>query len=165
MFSLFFLTLSKILKRHVRKTKEKHKIQQGKITYKDLDKPAKPLFSKKYRISGKPDYIIRKDNHYVPVEFKSGNHSYPMKNHVLQLAAYCQLIEENYNDFVSFGVLIYNNSMDFKIPFDPKIRFELENTLKKMRYSLRTGNISLNHNDPNRCKACSMRKNCNKKII
>ena len=116
-------------------------------------------------IAGKPDYIIKDNNHHIPVEFKSGNHSYPLKNHMLQLAAYCQLIEDNYNDFVPFGVLVYNNCSDFKIPFDPKIRYDLENTIKKMRYTIRTGNISLNHNDSNRCKSCSMRKNCDIKII
>jgi CRISPR-associated protein Cas4 len=165
MISIFFLIVSRILKRNVKKTKEKCKIQQGKITYNDLIAPAKPLFSKKYMIAGKPDYIIKNNNQYIPVEFKSGNHSYPMKNHVLQLAAYCQLIEDNYNDFVPFGVLVYNNNSDFKIQFDPRTRYELENTIKKMRYTLRTGDISLNHNDSNRCKACSMKKYCNIKIF
>ena len=163
--SIFFLITSRILKRNVKKTKEKYKIQQGKITYNDLIAPAKPLFSKKYMIAGKPDYIIKNNSRYIPVEFKSGNHSYPMKNHVLQLAAYCQLIEDNYNDFVPFGVLVYNNNSDFKIPFDPKTRYELENTVKKMRYILRTENISLNHSDSNKCKTCSMKNNCNIKII
>jgi len=116
-------------------------------------------------IAGKPDYITENNNHLIPVEFKSGNHSYPLKNHVMQLAAYCQLIEDNYNDFVPFGVIVYNSKSEFKIPFNPKTRYDLENTIKKMRYDLRTGNISLNHNDPNRCKACSMKKHCDKKII
>ena len=129
--SIFFLLLSNVLKRNARKTKDKYKIQKGEIAYNDLSRPAKPLFSRKYRIAGKPDYIIKRNNHHIPVEFKSGSHSHPLKNHVLQLAAYCQLIEENYNDFVSFGVLVYNQDNDFKIPFNPKIRFELEETIKK----------------------------------
>ena len=116
-------------------------------------------------IAGKPDYITKNNNSFIPVEFKSSNHFHPQNNHVMQLAAYCQLIEDNYNSFVPFGVLVYNNESEFKIPFNPKIRYDLENTIKKMRYELRTGNISLNHNDPNRCKACSMKKHCDKKII
>jgi len=163
--SIVFLFLSKIFKKNVAKTKEKYRIQKGEITYSDLDKPAKPFFSRKYKIAGKPDYIIKKDSHYLPVEFKSGKHTHPLNNHVLQLAAYCHLLEENYNGFVPFGVLVYNNELDFKIPFNPKIRYDLENTIEKMRFTLRTGKIELNHDDPNRCRACSMRKNCDNKII
>jgi CRISPR-associated exonuclease Cas4 len=162
---MVFLMISKIFKSSAEKTKDKHRVQHGKITYNDLSKPAKPLFSKKYMIAGKPDYIIKNGNHYIPVEFKTGKYSTPLQNHVLQLAAYCQLIEENYNDFVSFGILVYNQDSEFKIPFNPKARYDLESTIKKMRYSMRTGNISLNHDNAHRCKNCSMKKHCDKKII
>ncbi len=39
-------------------------IQDGKITYSDLSKPGKPFFSKRYRIVGKPDYIVKKNKRY-----------------------------------------------------------------------------------------------------
>lgn len=165
MISITFLVISRFLKKSIKKTKQKHKIQKGQIAYKDTGENIKPLFSKKYMIAGKPDYITKNNNSFIPVEFKSSTHFHPQKNHVMQLAAYCQLIEDNYNSFVPFGVLVYNSDSEFKIPFNPKIRYDLENIIKKMRYDLRTENISLNHNDPNRCKACSMRKNCDKKII
>jgi len=88
--------------------------------------PAKPLFSKRYRISSKPDYIIKKDGHQIPVEVKTGQH--------------------------------YE-------PFDPKIRFELESAIKKMRHILKTKKTARNHNDLYKCKSCSMRNYCDKKII
>jgi CRISPR/Cas system-associated exonuclease Cas4 (RecB family) len=59
---------------------------------------------------------------------------------------------------------VYNNLYQYKIPFDPRIRFELESTIHNMRNSIKTGKISLNHNDPRRCKSCSMREHCNNKI-
>ena len=63
-------------------------------------------------------------------------------------------------------LLIYNDtSQQYKIQFDPKIRFELESTLNKMRYFLKTENINRNHNDPFKCEKCSMRTQCDKKII
>jgi len=52
-----FILISKKISRDVNTLKIKHKIQKGKITYSDLNTPAKPLFSKRYRISGKPDYM------------------------------------------------------------------------------------------------------------
>lgn len=164
--AILFISKSKRIYRDVDKLKMKHKIQDGKITYSDLNKPAKPLFSKRYRISGKPDYIIKKNNLYIPVEVKTGYHNEPQKNHIFQLAAYCQLVEDNYGSFVPCGILVYNDtSQQYKIPFDPKIRFELESTIRKMRHLLKTGEIIRNHNDPQKCKHCSMRTYCNTKII
>jgi len=159
-FSFVFLLLSKILKINVENTKERHKIQDGKIEYSDLDKPAKSLFSKKYRISGKPDYIVKKGGNIIPVELKSGNYNTPQKNHIFQLAAYCHLVEENYGVFVPYGVLVYNNSYSFNIKFDPSIRFELENTIVKMRNILKKGKTDSVNIDYNKCKTCSMKKYC-----
>ena len=154
------------MNRTVSKLKIKHKIQDGKIIYSDLNMPAKPLFSKRYRISGKPDYIIKKDGHHIPVEVKTGQHHEPKKNHVFQLAAYCQILEENYGGFVPYGILVYSDtSQQYKIPFDPKIRFELESAIKKMRRILKTKKTARNHNDLYKCRSCSMRSYCDKKII
>ena len=162
--AIVFIMVSKKGKKEVNKIKNKYNIQQGRIAYSDLNKPARPFFSKRYRISGKPDYIIKRNDKYIPVELKTGYHPAPLKNHVFQLAAYCHLLEENYGGFVPYGVLVYNNEKQFKIPFDPNIRFELENTIKKMRCSLENNRFSRNHNDLSRCLSCSMRKYCNIKL-
>jgi CRISPR/Cas system-associated exonuclease Cas4 (RecB family) len=58
-------------------------------------------------------------------------------NHIFQLAAYCHLVEENYGGFVPYGVLVYEDRHQYKIPFDPKIRFELESTINEMRRSIK----------------------------
>lgn len=144
--------------------KKKYNIPGGKITYSDLNKPAKPYFSKRYRITGKPDYIVMKNKHYIPVELKTGMHDKPQKNHIFQLAGYCHLLEENYGGFVPYGILVYNNSTRYKIPFDSKTRFELESTINNMRRLLKTGRIERNHNKYHKCKNCSMNSYCNVKI-
>jgi len=153
------------MKENVEKIKTKNLIQEGRITYSDLSIPANPFFSKKYKITGKPDYIVKQNKYFIPVELKTGNHNEPQKNHIFQIAAYCQLLEENYRRFVPYGILVYNNKVQYKIPFDPLIRFELESTIKKMKYSIKTGKIIMNHSDFRRCKACSMRAYCNNKIL
>ncbi|MCK5458514.1 MAG: hypothetical protein KAI20_01375, partial [Thermoplasmatales archaeon] len=79
-------------------------------------------------------------------------------------ATYCQLLEETYGGFVPYGRLVYNDS-DFKIPFDPKLRFELESAITTMRNSLHYGEVELNHSDPGKCRACSMRKYCRDNLI
>ncbi len=165
MFSIFLIVVSKILKNKVEKIKKENKIQPGKITYSDIHRIEKPLFSKKYMIAGKPDYIVEKKGFKIPVELKTGYSNNPKNNHVYQLAAYCHLIEEKYQTFVPYGVLVYNNSYEYKIPFNPKVRLELENIIKDMRYSMKTKNISRNHNDSKKCSSCNMREYCKNKMI
>ena len=162
--AIFFIFKSKKLHKGTLDKKKKHRIPDGKIMYSDLNVPAKPLFSGRYRIAGKPDYIVKEDSHYIPIELKSGYHSSPQKNHTLQLAAYCQLLEDNYGAFVPYGVIVYKNS-DYKIPFDPRLRFELESVIKRMRGSLKNGKIELNHNDLAKCRFCSMRGYCTEKLV
>lgn len=164
MLSLVFIIISKIVKRKTKKLRKRHNIQEGKITYSDLNKPEKPLFSKRYRITGKPDYIVRTNKHYIPVEFKTGTHNKPQKNHIFQLAGYCQLLEDNYGSFVPYGILVYNDEQQYKIPYDPKIRFELESTITSMRRIMKTGRIERNHCNYYRCKSCSMITYCDVKI-
>jgi CRISPR-associated exonuclease Cas4 len=153
------------MKKKVNKLKNKYNIPDGKITYQDLNMPAKPFFSKRYKITGKPDYIIKKNNNFIPIEVKTGTYSYAQENHILQLAAYCQLLEENYNRFVPYGILVYSDISKFKIPFDPKTRFELESAIKNIRKVMKTGNISRNHNAIGKCKNCSMNQFCDFKLI
>jgi len=154
---------SKIIQIKIDNVKKTHKIQDGKVLYADLDKPAKAFFSKKYRISGKPDYIVKKDKRYLPVELKSGSHDSPQKNHIFQLAAYCHLIEENYGVFVPYGVLVYSDGDQFNVPFDPKTRFELESTIKDMRRVIKTGKMNFDFKDTYKCKNCSMKEHCSAK--
>jgi CRISPR-associated exonuclease Cas4 len=78
---------------------------------------------------------------------------------VLQLATYCQLLEEVSGVFVPEGILVYNHTMH-RIPFDPGLRFELESVINKMRACLRTGRVQRNHQDPRRCQHCSMKHHC-----
>ena len=164
-FSIILISISKLIKRENKKLKNKHNIPNGKITYQDLNVPAKPFFSKKYNLTGKPDYIIKSKKWFIPIELKTGAYSEAQKNHILQLAAYCHLLEENYNSFVPYGILIYSDRARFKIPFDPKIRFELESTIKNIKNTILTGKISRNHNELSRCKNCSMRTHCDFKLI
>lgn len=154
------------MKKDIKNFKSLYDIKTGKITYQDLNRPEKILFSKKYRLSGKPDFIIKKAKLYVPVEIKSGYHLKPEKYHVMQLAAYCHLIEENYNKFVPRGNLIYcDTGLRYSIDFNPKMRFDLKTTIENMRNTLKKGIVGRNHRDSRKCKRCSYQNYCDQKII
>jgi len=153
------------MKSKVECVKKNHGIQDGEIAYSDLDVPGKSFFSKRYRITGKPDYIVKRENWYIPVEVKAGSYGFPRKNHVFQLAAYCQLVEEYFGVFVPYGILVYSDGKRFNIPFDPRVRSELEKTVNEMRQVIEKGKISMVAGDSLKCKSCSMRDYCNIKIL
>ena len=160
---LLFLT-AVWLQQSVKRKKKSSGIPQGTILYSDLNVPATPLFSRRHRLTGKPDYILSKQNRCIPVEVKSGKGPYPHQNHILQLAAYCQILEDTSGEFVPEGILVYNN-VPYTIPFDPKLRFELESVMKTMRASLRKSSVPRNHDEPGRCHRCSMRRYCTDILI
>ena len=157
--ALIFLTYAYWVRFSVRKERKSYGLPEGLILYSDLNIPAKPLFSNRFQLVGKPDFIIKKHNHYIPVEVKSGGGRYPHQSQVFQLAAYCQILEDASGIFVPEGVLLYNN-VPFSIAFNPKLRFELESVMKTMRASLRSGTVKRNHNDPMRCRHCSIKRYC-----
>ncbi|MFA5102951.1 MAG: CRISPR-associated protein Cas4 [Candidatus Thermoplasmatota archaeon] len=151
------------LRQSVRKKKKSFGIPDGLILYSDLNVPAAPLFSKRFRLAGKPDYIVQKENQYIPVEVKSGKGPHPHQSQVLQLAAYCQILEDTTGAFIPEGILVYNN-VPYTIRFDPKLRFELESVMKTMRASLRSGVTKRNHHEPGRCHHCSMKRFCTENL-
>ena len=101
---LVFLLLRKIEK----KIKDKAQIPSGNIFRVDLNKPSKALVSDRYKLAGKPDYLLNVDGKIIPVEFKTSPNNKIKDGHVLQLASYCLLVEECYKQKVEYGILDYN---------------------------------------------------------
>src|SRR5579862_1492003 len=69
-----------------------------------------PLISKRYRLSGKPDYLVRVKDGIAPVELKSSrspSSGRPYDGHLFQLAAYCLLVEDVYRVSVPYGLVRY----------------------------------------------------------
>ena len=160
---LFFL-ISLFMRRRVHHQQQQYHLHDATLTYSDLHKPAKALFSKRYRLTGKPDYIIKRKGSYIPVEVKSGAHHHPLPYHLLQLVAYCQLVEDTHHAFVPYGILVYPNQ-SFTIPFNPQRRFELETTIKEMRKKLTQKTLIRNHHNEQKCKYCSFRQVCTQKLV
>ena len=144
---------------NLKRIKKRYKIPNGELEYSDLNKPNKSLFSKKYQLVGKPDYIIKQKNSFIPVEYKSCRSTKPHNNHILQLAAYCHLVEENYKCFVDKGILVYENK-SFEIEYNPNIRFILERTINEIRNQMKKNKIFPNHNDHYKCVNCSYNQQC-----
>lgn len=152
------------IRRHyaVRQVREQYGIPEGELLYDDLGEPGDALFSEKYRISGKPDYVMRDEmtGAYIPVEVKSGRAKKPYWNHILQLATYCLLVEERYGTSVPYGILVYGDGRQHRIEFTDTIRSQVLSTVDDMRRSLEAGTVRRNHNAPVRCANCAYRKEC-----
>ena len=114
--------------------------QKGNKREKDF---GKLLYSKKYDIQGKPDYIFQKrlGNAIIPVEIKSGSikdDNFPHPGDRMQLATYFLLIEDVYGLRPKYGRLVYKDYM-FDIRNTIAIRREVRRTLANMRKMLYTG--------------------------
>jgi CRISPR-associated exonuclease Cas4 len=160
---IVFLVLAFRQRVTVRKEKRAMGVPEGFIMYSDLNIPAEPLFSKQSHLVGKPDYIVRHEHHLLPVEVKSGGHSQPQHSHILQLAAYCQILEDVSGEFIPEGIVVYN-TMPYTIAFDPKLRFELASVTSQMREALQDGAVARNHQEPGRCRRCSLRQYCDDRV-
>lgn len=97
------------------------------------------LFSDEFLLKGKPDYIIQSGDEFIPVEVKTGKtpqSSY--KNHIMQLVAYCVLVEANYPSRPSHGIIKYPDN-EFVIDFTDEKKNELRKIMEDMRVLQESG--------------------------
>lgn len=142
-------------------------LPEGDVIYSDTgawQRNDRTLFSKRHQLSGKPDYLIRTSAGIVPVELKSGAApAKPREGHVLQLAAYCLLVEEELNAAVPHGVIQYSDRQ-FVIEYTDALRDALLTTLDDMRASLDAADVARSHAQPWRCRGCGVREACDEAL-
>jgi CRISPR-associated exonuclease Cas4 len=142
----------------------------GRITYVDTgawNRCERPLFSRQYRLTGKPDYLVRSAAGVTPVEVKSGAApQQPYPAHVLQLAAYCLLVEEQESRAVPYGIIKYADKA-FEVDYTPSLRAQVVDTLEAMRRGLRADKrvgVERSHDEPRRCLGCGYRDRCDQRM-
>lgn len=124
-----------------------------------------PLFAEDLRLVGKPDYLIeQKDGMIIPVELKSSRApEEPRDGHILQLAAYCLLVEENYGVRPHYGIIQYKDKA-FVVEYDEDLEDELLDLLEEMRDGLFGEELERDHNDWRKCAKCGVRTNCYQRL-
>lgn len=136
---------------------------RGEIEYIDMDK-AKAFKSEKYGLSGRPDYIIKLDAGLIPVEEKKGRTPRgPLFSHILQVAAYCMLIEEVEGKAPPYGILKYPEH-EHEIEFNEDLKVVVLEKLDEMRKILVTEVCHRNHERPGKCNSCSRRAVCPERL-
>jgi len=135
----------------------------ARIVYADTgawERVARPLFARRYALTGKPDYIVRQNGALIPVEVKPNRRApAPYEADVLQLTAYGLLIEETYRAAPPLGLIKYHDAV-FQVDFNDAMRARLLATLEAMRDDGEAREVPRSHAENARCRACGYRAEC-----
>ncbi len=140
----------------------------GRVIYSDTrgwQSIEKPLFSRTHRLAGKPDYLVQQGRDIIPVEVKSSHapSDGPRRSHVLQVAAYCLLIEETYRQRPKYGIVKYADRM-FAVDYTESLQAALLDVIAAMRDDLAHGAAQRSHDEPARCMHCGYRHACPERL-
>ncbi len=143
-------------------------LPRGEVIYEDMARQSQnqeSIFSSELGLVGRPDYLVReKDGSIVPVEVKSGYAPpEPYDGHILQLAAYCLLVEEAYGIRPSHGILQYRDRA-FAVDFSYELEGDLLDLLDLMREDTLTEEVFRDHDDPGRCHNCGFVSYCHQSL-
>ena len=155
-----------------RRQRQSSGLPAGQVLYRDTgewEATERPLRSRRYGLVGRPDYLVqtreRGKAFVVPVEVKSRPRPpRPYASHVLQLAAYCLLVEDNFEAAPPYGLLRYTDAT-LRIPFTDELRRRVLETADAIRQSRRAPTVRRSHNEPRRCAACGYRSACGSEAL
>ena len=125
-----------------------------------------PLISRRYRLTGKPDYLVRVEDGVAPVELKSSrspSSGQPYDGHLFQLAAYCLLVEDIYRVSVPYGLVRYEDR-SIRVEYTPSLRASLLALLDEIRTAKCNGECHISHGQASKCQSCGFRSVCGESL-
>ena len=132
------------------------------VVYQDTGghRPEKALVARRLGLVGKPDYLLEVRGQVVPVEVKPGRRAaMPYESDLMQLAAYCVLVEETTGTAPPYGLLRYAERT-FRLDYTDRTRDELLALLDEMRDALDDDDCDRSHDDLRRCAGCGFFEQC-----
>jgi CRISPR-associated exonuclease Cas4 len=135
--ALAILLLNERRMRRSRLIVERHRalgLPEGELVYEDADGLGEPLSSSGYPLVGKPDYVVKlADGRPVPIELKLNvrDVTAPHSNHMIQLAAYCLILEDYFVQAPTHGILRYADR-EFTVEYTPSLRKKVIRLLTEM---------------------------------
>ncbi len=128
-----------------------------------LERPGGPLVDRALGLTGMPDYLVRRRGMVIPVEVKTGvTPPQPHESHVLQLAAYCALVESEFGVRPAYGVIRYPEAA-FAVDYTAR----LERRLKEMVAAIQAAGQAAparSHRARERCRACGYQRVCDQRL-
>ena len=140
------------------------RLPEGEIVYSDMGawiRQRKPLYDRYLGLTGRPDYLIQRDDgSIIPVEVKSSAAPpEPYFGHVMQLAAYCLLVQGVYGLRPSHGIIQYRDKA-FTVTFTPRMENDALEILQAMRADAQAVCVDRDHDNWRRCRGCGHRLHC-----
>ncbi len=160
-----FLYKSLDLFRRYSGDKKRAGVKKGELEYHDsFTRKAQLLRSDKHGLTGRPDYLLKMGDDIIPVEVKTGRVPRgPLFSHILQLSAYCLLVEETYGKVPPYGVIRYGTT-EHELEYTPEMKKLVLDKLKEMRERVTSNNVHRNHNRASKCRYCSRRRICPERL-
>ncbi len=144
---------------------ERHRIlglPAGELVYEDADGEGEPLSSSVYPLVGKPDYIVKlPDGRPVALELKLGvqNASSPYSNHVIQVGAYCLILEDYFEQPPTHAILRYADR-EFTIEYTSALRRKVIKLLAEMERCSEQQPPPLARQRAAKCRVCAFQPVC-----
>jgi CRISPR-associated exonuclease Cas4 len=125
---------------------------------------AHALYDPAEDLAGRPDLLLQQGRRWIPVEAKSiPAPRPPYPSHVMQLAAYCLLIDAVYGERPPWGILRYADRA-LRIDYTPALETRLRQVLADMRAD-RSAAPDRSHESAARCRACGVRAACDRALL
>jgi CRISPR-associated exonuclease Cas4 len=141
-------------------------LPHGRVVYIDtghLTRLERTLYDPGLDLSGRPDYIVERLDELVPVEVKSGRApADPYQSHIMQLTAYCKLIQTVYGRRPSYGIIKYADQA-FAVDFTSRAENDLVALITEMRQTNRLA-PDRSHGSAGRCQACGYLHVCDEAL-
>lgn len=173
--AFLFLVLALVLFWWGNRQKSTSGIPSGKIVSIDLHdsrRPQQPFFSRRYLLTGRPDYLLRHSREWIPVEVKTVNEfRQPFEGHLFQLFAYCLLVEEQFGVQPRFGYLQYRSrsphdprTYTYQVEFNDQVKAKVVELLNQMRQVEQRGEAPRSHQEIARCRGCGYAAICDQRL-
>ncbi len=142
-------------------------IPGGRIVLQDTDRRrpvARPLVSRRYGLIGKPDYLVETPDGLIPVEVKSRPwpSTGPRAADVMQLMAYCVLVEDTFETRPAHGIIAYADRHQL-VAYTPQQREAVLNIVAEIAGADGFA-WHRNHQQHARCYRCGYRAVCDEAI-
>lgn len=125
----------------------------------------RPLMSRRYNLVGKPDYVIATRAGEIPIEVKPGRKARtPYASDLMQLAAYCLLVEETTGRAPPYGLLRYAGDT-FKLRYTAAVRAELLALLADLQADREADDVARSHREAARCRGCGFVDICDQALV
>ncbi|MCI4317108.1 MAG: Dna2/Cas4 domain-containing protein, partial [Thermoplasmata archaeon] len=137
--------------------------RHGRLVFVDTH-PGPPLRSERYRLVGRPDELRQlPDGRPVPVEIKSRRAPSwgPARSHVVQVLAYCLILEDVTGISPPYGLLRYSDGSEFTVRWDSAARREI----LALRRQIDLPYDGRATPSPSRCRRCAWVESCDARSI